>query len=800
MKRRDFLLKSTFTGLTLATGATPFVKTLFADSGKKPLLASATATPRILLATDASESEKFAAQELAEYLGKITGQKVTTIADTTAIATAKAPLIILGHHPLNSDLHPEKMDLEESVISVEENLVRIVGGALPPVTDAKGIVHARDRGTLYGVYHFLNSLGVRWYRPEPWGEHVPRLKSISLPLGKSTFKPVYKYRNSTSLYRWYPDQTKEQSAMALQWAVRNFISTNAGNAQSGGSYGVQVQHNYGALLSRFKYFKTHPEYFALINGKRVATAQPCLGSLEVQDIMAAAAVAFAKTTPQLDVISLSPNDGLNYCECNLCRALDDPNLLAKNGGEARLGNASMTNRVTYVNNLIAARMAKEVPDMKVGWYAYLGTSEVPTKVTFIEPNIYVAPTSMAAAYGDYNKMLDDPTAAGNANFLEILKGWSKMTPLLTREYWSGGCWYGPLPMLSMLKDRLTQYRKYRVDGVINESHPSWGPQTDIHYFLARLMWNPDLDLDRELEEFCKNYYGPAAQPMLEYHRLLDKASLNGPDWYFSGRFIDRLFVDEKLIDQMTVLMEKAKPLTQGQQPYERRFNGAWAGYEVARVRSLVERYKKEKNPLQAVAAWDDLQKFIKTDTSGEIFDAGPVMFKTIWKVMSDQAGIAGLRNQIATLKNTPGAAILQNLDENWKFSTDPQNQGLRKGVTTANFDDHIWANINTNSTWQDQGFNYHGTAWYRKTFTIASKEMDKKYALFFGSVDGDAIIYLNGKEVGKHILDANGGGWNDDFMMDITGALQAGKNTLAVQVTKDTAVAGITKGVTLMRI
>jgi len=371
------------------------------------------------------------------------------------------------------------MELEESVISVEENRIRIVGGALPPVTDAKRNVYARDRGTLYGVYHFLNSLGVRWYRPEPWGEHVPQLKTVELPLGKSTFKPVYKYRNSTVLYRWYPDQTKEQSTMTVQWAVRNFISTNARNAQSGGSYGVQVQHNYAFLLPSWKYFKEHPEYYALVKGTRNPKGQPCLGNPEVQQIMAQRAVAFAKANPQLDVISLSPNDGSNYCECDLCRALDDPHLLAKNGGEKRLGNASMTNRVTYVNNLIAAHVAKEAPGTKVGWYAYLGTSEVPTKVLSLEPDIYVAPTSMAAAYGDYSKLLDDSNSSGNKNFKGILEGWSKMTPLLTREYWSGGDWYGPIPMWTVIKDRLTQYRQYRVNGVINEAHPSWGTQGDL---------------------------------------------------------------------------------------------------------------------------------------------------------------------------------------------------------------------------------------------------------------------------------------------------------------------------------
>ncbi len=800
MKQRNFIGKGTLVAaMMVASGA--FSSFAFAAPAKSLLLSGERVTPRIVIAPDAVESEKYAAQELSQYLGKMTGKTIPIVTSATApTASAAAPVIILGHHPENADLQPGKLALEESVVSVEENRIRIVGGKEASVVMPDNTVLARDRGTLYGAYHFLNGLGVHWYRPEPWGEHVPQKKTVTLPIGKETFKPAYKYRHSTNIYRWFPDQTKEQADMANTWAVRNFVNTNlsAGNKR-GGAYGIHISHNYSGLIHPGKYFKDHPEYFALIKGKREAAGQPCLGNPQVQDIMTQAVIAKAKANPNLDTISLSPNDGLAWCECDLCRALDDPKLLAPNGGEARLGKASMTNRVTYVHNIIAKRLAEEVPSAKVAWYAYLSTSETPTKVTKLEPNIYASPTSMAAAYGNYSKMLDDPKAGGNANFLSILKGWSAMAPLITREYWSGGCWYGPLPMLTILQDRLQQYRKYRVDGTINETHPSWGSQTDLHYFLTQLLWNPDINLEKELEEFCQNYYGPAAKPMLEYHRLLEKASLNGPDWYYSGRFVDRLFVDEKLVEQMGRLINQAKPLVEGQEPYARRFHGAWAGYEVVRVRNQVEKYKRDKKPIQAVAAWEELEKFVMSDTTGELFDSGPVMSRVIWGVMSDQAGMKGMRNQIATLKANPGAALLQNLSEEWKFSTDPEKQGVAKGVTSPTFNDSKWATLTANGTWQDQGFSYLGTAWYRKAFTLSKKEENAKYSLFFGAVDGDAIIYLNGKEVGKHLLDPTGDGWNDDFMIDITDTLQPGKNTVVVQVTKNMSVAGIHKGVVLMK-
>ena len=800
MKRRNFIGKTSLVATMLAlTGAfTPFA---FAAPGKSLVLSGDNVTPRIIIATNAVDSEKYASQELSEYLGKITGKTVeTVVSDVAPPASSAAPVIILGHHSQNADLEPGKLALEESIVSIEENRLRIVGGKETPIVMPNKTLRARDRGTLYGAYHFLNSLGVRWYRPEPWGEHVPQLKTIDLPFGKKTYKPAYKYRHSNNLYRWFADQTKEQSEMATTWAVRNFVNTNtSAGDKRGGAYVVHIAHAYSGLIHPGKYFKDHPEYFALINGKRERTGQPCLGNPEVIDIMAKAVIARAKANPNLDTISLSPNDGTAWCECELCRALDDPKLLAPNGGEARLGKVSMTNRVAHAHNIIAKRLAQEVPGAKVAWYAYLSTSETPTLVDKLEPNIIAAPTSMAAAYGNYSKLLDDPKARGNVNFKGILEGWSAMAPLVTREYWSGGCWYGPIPLLTVLQDRLQQYRKYRVEGTINECHPSWGPQTDLHYFAAQLLWNPDLDMQKELELFCENYYGPAAKPMLQYHRLLEKASLNGPDWFFSGRFIDRLFVDEKLIEEMGRLIGQAKPLAEGKEPYARRFHGAWAGYEVARVRCQVEQYKKQKRPLQAVAAWDELEKFVKSDTTGELFNSGPVLSRTIWRVMTDQAGIGGMRKQIEKLKANPKAALLQNLSEDWKFSTDPTGQGLAKAVFASKFDDSKWSAISTNGTWQDQGFNYLGTAWYRRELNLPKKEENAKYSLLFGAVDGDAIIYLNGQEVGRHLLSSTGDGWNDDFEIDITKVVKPGKNSIAVQVTKTSAVAGIHKGVVLMR-
>jgi hypothetical protein len=776
---------------------------------KKPILTliDANITPRILVAPSATESEKYAALELAQYLGKMSGKAIEPItSDDSLESSAASPLIVVGHHPLNQDLQPGQLELEESVISIEPNRVRIVGGKQEPIASTvrnQKVTFVRDRGTLYGVYNFLDDLGVRWYRPDPWGEYVPQKNEIVLEQGRTVDRPAFKYRMGANLYRWWTDQTPEQREWIARWIARNRINTESNPTRldwAGGKYGVRAVHSHFSYLSPGKFFKDHPEYFALIDGKRVNNKQLCLSNPTVEKIVGNAIVAMAKREPHIDFFPLDPNDGMGYCECEPCRAMDDPNLLARNGRDKRLGNASMSNRVNIFNNKIAKRLAEEVPGKGAVWLAYLTFSEVPTKITKFEPNALVAPASIAAAYGDYSKLLNDPTSSGNVNLKELYEGYSKTGAKMgAHEYWLGGWWYGPMPLLTVMKDRLTNYRKYGVEWVYSETHSSWGPHGLITYMYARLLWNPDLDIEKELEEYCRNFYGPAAAPMLEYHRMLEKASLEGKPWFHLGVRLGNLFMNDTLVERMGTLMDQATTAVKGQQPYERRVNGDWAGYEVVRRFNLAMKYKSQNDALKAISTWDELEAFLTSPESIEIFDSGPYFFPLSWKYQSNAYGITALRRQIDSLKKNPGSKTLMNLDEDWKFSPDPQKQGEKRGVHKPEFNDQTWPLVKATMDWQSQGHSYQGTAWYRKKMNIAQKEQGKKYLLFFGAVDGDATVFVNGEKVGEHLLGPGYANYDKEFMIDITQVLKAGDNTIVVKVTKDFAIGGITKGVSLVQ-
>ncbi|MCP9752457.1 glycoside hydrolase family 2 TIM barrel-domain containing protein [Ferruginibacter sp. HRS2-29] len=69
---------------------------------------------------------------------------------------------------------------------------------------------------------------------------------------------------------------------------------------------------------------------------------------------------------------------------------------------------------------------------------------------------------------------------------------------------------------------------------------------------------------------------------------------------------------------------------------------------------------------------------------------------------------------------------------------------------------------------------YEGTVWLRRKFVAAPKE-GKKYFLYFGAVNYEAQVYLNGKKLGTHK-----GGFTP-FQFEVTGQLKQGDNVVVVK-------------------
>ena len=127
--------------------------------------------------------------------------------------------------------------------------------------------------------------------------------------------------------------------------------------------------------------------------------------------------------------------------------------------------------------------------------------------------------------GDYSRPLLGPNNGWNQQFVDALKDWNALGTryLLVYDYGGGYAWCGQLPIVRMMADRIRNDRQFNIQGIYNLTYPHWGPQGLELYMYARLAFNPDLDLDKELNLYYQNYYDPAAAPMKAYHESWMKA-------------------------------------------------------------------------------------------------------------------------------------------------------------------------------------------------------------------------------------------------------------------------------------
>ena len=80
------------------------------------------------------------------------------------------------------------------------------------------------------------------------------------------------------------------------------------------------------------------------------------------------------------------------------------------------------------------------------------------------------------------------------------------------------------------------------------------------------------------------------------------------------------------------------------------------------------------------------------------------------------------------------------------------------------------------NTQDEQLFLYEGTVWMKRDFEIVNRQSVSRQLLYFGAVNYEAIVYVNGKLAGRHV-----GGFTP-FCFDVTDLLQEGKNFVVVKI------------------
>ncbi|MGC8666602.1 MAG: DUF4838 domain-containing protein [Chthonomonadales bacterium] len=419
----------------------------------------------ILLAPGATPAMRHGAQELQHFLQVMSGAVLPVVEMQPGSAPNQA--IVIRTDPALAE--------EELTIRTVGNSIEIAGGG--------------KRGAMYGCYALLEDvLGCRWFNQRI--SKIPHRPTITLPPLNIHQKPSFEYRE--------PYYTE---AMDRDWAVRNRTNGNFQNLDEsvGGriAYGPFV-HTFNSLVPPDEYFDQHPEYFSMINGKRMkGYYQLCLTNPDVLRISIERVKQWIRENPNATIFSVSQNDTGYRCECPNCKAVEKEEG-APSGVVLRFVNA------------VADAIAKEYPHVLIDTLAYQWTED-PPKITKPRPNVRIrlAPIGACVSHG-----LDQCSA--NTHPYHNLLAWSKITNQLYVWHYSTNFanYLQPLPDLDEIARDIPLFHRHGVVGLFYEGDYAPGGGGEMSelkaYLMAKLMWDVNRPAKPIIDEYINGVYGKAA--------------------------------------------------------------------------------------------------------------------------------------------------------------------------------------------------------------------------------------------------------------------------------------------------
>jgi hypothetical protein len=440
---------------------------------------------RIVLPADALPSERYAAEELQRYLERMSGARLPIGSDAEP-ATARE--ILLGD---NAHLRRLGLRINAPALGTDGYTLQTRGRHLI-------IAGGRPRGTLNGVYGLLEEkLDVRWFTPEL--EEVPQRDTLRLPDLNETQVPPLENREV-----YWTEVMRD-----ADFAARHRLNGNSYRLtdKHGGRFAVYYPfvHSFDLLIPP-DLFKDHPEYFPFFDGKRQSGyVQRCLSNPEVVRIATERVRQWIKEHPEATIFSVSQNDAFKECRCEQCKAFDD----AEGTPAASL--------IRFVN-AIAENIEKDYPHVRIDTLAYQYTRK-PPKTLRPRRNVIIRLCSIECCFAH---PLESCASQANQKFKGDIVAWQPVAPLLyVWDYTPNfGHYQQPFPNFDSLQANVQFFVKHGVKGLFEQGNYSAGGQGEMGllraYVLAKLLWNPNTDVQRHINEFLHAYYGQAADKIRTY--------------------------------------------------------------------------------------------------------------------------------------------------------------------------------------------------------------------------------------------------------------------------------------------
>ena len=534
----------------------------------------------IYVPANASDVILHAADELSEFVYKIVGVesiiRTASLLETNMICLSKSENVDFDNLKIPSD---KKVGEDGYYLNITTDEIIVAGH--------------NGRGVLYGIYTFLEKyLGCRWYSSD--ASFIPKLDAVNLSAVEDVYTPPVKWREVYYYDLFSPDIAARLklngNTLRTGLVAPNRYSVNGGTHANWGLW----CHSLYNLVSP-ELYTTHPEYFSEINGKRVepnlkeGNTQLCLTNPDLVGITVNSLkqmMEIPKTGMPVwsDSVSqywsVSQMDGNGNCTCSKCLASDMYD-----------GSPSGT-MLKYVNQI-----AKAFPSKKIATLAYTYTRKAPLH-TRPDSNVVIQMCAIETARAGINFPI--ATSGIHSSFRKDLEDWGKITKEVV--VWDYVIQFqnlvSPFPNFYTLQDNINFYVKNNVAGIFCQGNREKGGEfAELRgYLLAKLLWNPKCDFEKEKDDFINGYYGKAGRYIKQYITEMEKAlkesglplSMDGePEAHRNG------YLSEVCMERYKELFDKAENAVRDQPEFLKRVRKERMAIMYAQIRleygSIAER-------------------------------------------------------------------------------------------------------------------------------------------------------------------------------------------------------------------